>query len=140
MRARSGLTLIEVLIAIVIFVVMLTAVSQSLLPLFGLTRDTRAQLDANQRAQQVVEALRTAWLDASLYKKTCAPISLPPGVTVQVQALDNQARPVGTRSFSTDCGTAIPDTTPVPAKRVTVTAYDTRGKVRARLTLDIRGP
>jgi len=129
-----------VLIAIVIFVVMLTAVSQSLLPLFGLTRNARVQLDANQRAQQVIEAVRSAWLDADRYKKTCAPITLPSGVTVTVQALDNQARPVGSRSFSTDCSTAIPDPTPVPAKRVTVTVQDAKGKVRAKLTLDIRGP
>jgi len=139
-HARSGLTLIEVLIAIVIFLIMLAAVSQSLLPLFGLTRNTRAQLDANQRAQQVIEAIRNAWIDADRYKRTCAPIVLASGVTITVQTLDNQARPVGARSFSTDCGSAVPDPSPVPAKRVTVTVQDGKGRVRASLTLDIRGP
>jgi len=92
-RAPRGLTLIEVLIAILIFTVLMTVVSQSLLPLFGFTRSARSRLDANQRAQQVIEAIRAAWVDADRYRKTCAPIALPPGVSVAVQALDHQARP-----------------------------------------------
>jgi len=139
-RALKGLTLIEVLIAMAIFVILMTAVTQSLLPLFGLTRESRIQLNANQQAQQTLEAIRGAWLDADRYKKTCAPLHLPPGVTVQVQALDKEAQPVNSLAFSTDCTLAVPDPCSVPAKRVTVIARDAKGKVRARLTLDIRRP
>ncbi len=140
MRALRGLTLIEVLIALVIFLILLTAVSQSLLPLFGITRKTRIQLNANQQAQKLVEAIRIAWANPAYYKKTCAPLSLPTGTTVHVQTLDKLANPTGTRSFSTNCTTATPDPSPVPAKRVTVTVTDPGGKVLARFTLDIREP
>ncbi len=140
MRAPRGLTLIEVLIAMVIFLVLMTAVVQGLLPLFGITRATRTQLDANQQAQEVIEAIRSAWVDPDRYKKTCAPLALPTGVTVAVQALNNQAKPAGPRTFSTDCATALPDPTPPPAKRVTVTVHGPGGKVWAKLTLDIREP
>lgn len=140
MRAPKGLTLIETLIAIFILVVLMTVVAQSLLPLFGLTRRSQTQFDANLRAQRVVEAIRVAWRDPDKYRRTCATLPLPPGVDIQVQALDKRAQPTGALGFSTDCSTAIPDPTSVPAKRVTVRVRDREGQVRASLTLDVRGP
>jgi len=140
MRAPKGFTLIEVLIAMVIFLVLTTVVTQSLLPVFSMTRKAQVQFDANQQAQQVIEAIRSAWLDPAKYKKTCAPISLPAHVSVQVQALDNQARPTGTLTFTANCAVAVPDTTDIPAKRVVVTAKDENGNVKARIILDIPEP
>ena len=140
MRAPKGLTLIETLIAIFILVVLMTVVAQSLLPLFGLTRRSQTQFDANLRAQRIVEAIRVAWQDPDKYRRTCATFRLPPGVDIQVQALDKRAQPTGTLGFSTDCSTAVPDATGIPAKRVTVRVRDGKGRVRASLTLDVRGP
>jgi len=139
-RALKGLTLIEVLIAMTVFAVLMMVVTQSLLPLFGLTRESRLQLDANQQAQEIIEAIRSAWLDVAQYEKTCAPIHLPSGATVRVQALNKQAQPVNSLSFTTNCASAVPDSSTIPTKRVTVTIKDARGKTRARLTLDIRRP
>ncbi len=138
MRAPRGLTLIEVLIAIAIFVVLMLAVTQSLLPVFGLTRESRVQLQANQEAQAVIEAIRAAWLDPARYKKTCANLALPPRTSVEVTALDADARPAGTLPFSPSCASAAPH--PAPAKRVTVVVKDRRGKARAVLTMDIPEP
>jgi len=139
-RAPKGFTLIEVLIAIVILAALMMAVTQSLLPIFDQTRETRVQVDANQQAQQVVEAIRAAWSDLSYYRKTCAPLTLPSGVAVSVTALDKNAHPTSTLPFLTDCTLATPDPDPVPAKRVSVVVTDANGAVRTRLTMDIPEP
>ncbi len=138
MRAPKGLTLIEVLIAIAIFAILMLAVTQSLIPTFSLTRESRAQLAANQQAQAVIEAIRAAWHDSLKYKRTCAPLTLPSRVSVSVKALNDRARPTHTLSFSTNCARAHPWS--APAKRVTVVVKDAKGKKRVVLSMDIPEP
>jgi len=135
---KSGFTLIEVLIAMVIFAILMLAVTQSLLPVFALTRESQVQLQANQRAQAVLEAIRSAWQDPVKYRRTCAPIALPTGVTVEVQALNDKLDPGASLPFSTNCPHATPER--APAKRVTVRVKGPRGKERVALTMDLPEP
>ncbi len=140
MRARrKGLTLIEVLIALAIFTVLLAAVTQGLLPVFSMTQKSQEQLDANQRAEQALNLIRSEWQDPGKYAATCVDPPLPINVEVEVTALDADARPHGSLAFSRPCGSP-PAGSPPPAKRVTVRAKDPRGQVRATLVFDIREP
>jgi len=138
-RARDGLTLIEVLIAVSILAVLMLSVSQGLLPLFRQTRRTQLEVQANQQAERVLEAIRTAWTAYDKYEKTCAPLTLPEGVTVSVRALDKNARPVADLRFFTDCAQASRDANPIPAKRVRV-RYISGDRMQRVLTLDVPRP
>jgi len=139
-RARSGFSLIEVLVAAAIFTFLMLAVTQSLIPLFHVTRETRVQTDANQEAQALLERIRSEWRDKNKYDKSCVDLTLPANATVQVQKLDQRLHPMagGHSTHLPDCSSATPD--PAPVKRVTVEIKDRRGRVRARLSLDIPEP
>lgn len=137
MRAPKGFTLIEVLIAVTLFTFLILAVTQNLLSVFDLTRETRAQISANQKAQAVIEAIRAAWQDPLLYRKTCAPLNLPPHVEVKVEGFDPSGSSHPLR-FYTQCASA-PER-PAVAKRVTVAVKDPKGKERVKLTMDIPEP
>jgi len=141
MNARKGLTLIEVLIAIVILSTLLLTVTQSLLPVFKNLRTSQALHEAHVQVQATAEKIRTAWKKLDPYQRTCAPLpALENRVAISVIGLDQNAVPKQHLTFSPDCTTAKLDPYPIPAKRVLIQVKDPKGTVHSQLVFEVSRP
>jgi len=138
-RARSGFTLVEVLIAVGIFTVLMLAVTQSLVPLFKATQKTQTQLQTNREAQTLLERIRADWENDEHYRKSCVGFSLPTNARVQVYKLDKKLRPLGDpHALRTDCDAASEE--PAVIKRVIVEVQGSRRGTKTQLFVDIPEP
>lgn len=124
-RVVAGFTIIEVLVAALLFAIVALVILAPLTGLFGLTQRSGTQVTATNAAQQVLEQVRGQWLDQVKYSKACADLTLPTGVTVttSVQDKDVQGTAVGTAYSATiGCATAAVRASQPALHALTVTA------------------
>lgn len=151
MQTKStGLTLIEILIALAMLGVMVSFVVTSLVGSFQITRENRKSIDATTTAQRIIEDIRGQWSDRALFNTSCANVTLSPPNAGYLTLNANQQNLTKAAVLS---GSAAPLTTPcgallagatcnAPMKRVIVVATDTAAPTRtlARVTLDLVCP
>ena len=154
MQRTKGLTLIEILIALMLLGVLVSFVVSSLAGSFQITRENRKSLDATTTAQRIIEDIRGQWSGAgtkAVYNTACANVTLtPPNVsfmslTATQTPLALDATPTGTptAAVTVPCGAlSVSPTCTSPMKRVVVVATDTADTTRvlSRVTLDVVCP
>ena len=151
----SGLTLIEILIAMSLLAIMTGFVVSSLAGSFQITRASRKALEATASVQRIVEEVRGQWQLRDRFNPFCAVVDLSPDaspfLTLTATSL-NLTSSAGTVSgatpqnlVTTGCSVAV--VSPAPAcsaamRRVVVTAIDITdsNKVLANATLDVVCP
>jgi len=120
----QGFTIIEVLVAIVLLAIVVTAILIPLTGFFGVTRRSTQQVTATNLSQQTVEQIRGEWLNQGKYDQGCVTTALPSTVpTVSIQNEDVQGNAVGTAgtlTVSASCGSGSLPAGP-PLRKVTVT-------------------
>lgn len=145
MRARAGITLVELLISIVLLGALLAAVAGAVATIFGGTRSAQAGIDANARAREAMEAVQAQWTSGptarSAYDANCIKIALPDGVSITVGALDPSTnaytpQPIAIVSPAGSCPSGSYNQS---LKRVQVTVQR-NGRELSRLTLDLPRP
>ena len=150
----SGLTLIEILIAMSLLAIMTGFVVSSLAGSFQITRASRKALDATASVQRVLEEIRGQWQARALFDNSCATIDLTPDaspfLTLTATRLHLTASAttvplaVATDILTTGCGTfSAPSTAcPVSMQRVVIVASDNTdsNKVLANATVDVVCP
>lgn len=162
-QTTDGFTLVELLAAIVIMGLLITAVLAPLTSLFRQTATSTQTLQATTQAQGALETIRGQWRspptpsspDQSIrtvndaarntvraaYDRTCYTLPTAPSgvsVVVTVQAL-NRSGSVGA-SQTRNCGGSAPAASAVPVmKRVTVTTT-VANRTQATLSVDIPRP
>jgi len=138
LKRSQGFTLLEALIAILIFGLTMIVVIQTMVPIFQTTRKVQTEAELLRQAQNTMEAVRAAWADPDAFRKSCAPITIPPRIQVTVAKVN----PDGTLSpeipLRTNCTTAADD--PAPIKRVKVKALRPDGTTLTELILEIPEP
>lgn len=151
----SGLTLIEILIAMSLLAIMTGFVVSSLAGSFQITRASRKALEATASVQRIVEEVRGQWQLRDRYNPFCATVDLTPDaspfITLTATSLNLTAR-AGVVTAATPqnlviTGCAVAAVSPAPAcsaamRRVVVTAIDNTdsNKVLANATLDVVCP
>lgn len=141
---RAGFTLIEILVATLLLGVLVLTVLAPVTGLFGLSRSTNQRLTTTTTAQNTMEQIKGLWRNnGGNFDRNCLPGLTLADTTVAVQDLDSNFAEQGTSAApstaATCTATALPSPfTPVPAKRVTVTAGS--GKDSTVLTMDIAHP
>jgi prepilin-type N-terminal cleavage/methylation domain-containing protein len=149
----KGLTLIEILIALVMLGVMVSFIASSLAGSFQLTRESRKTLDATANAQRIIEEIKGQWRAPALYDNACADLTLTPQTssfmttTITQQNYNVNATPVTATTpanvtISSTCPATASATCASPIKRIFVTTTETGTptKVLARATLDVDCP
>lgn len=143
MNSRSGLTLIEVLIAMLILGVLLVTLSTALVPMFRITASTQKATQANITAQAVMETVHGQFANPRIdaFKRSCVSnYTLPGKVNVTITTYNSAGQRVGSpAALSTNCGTAIPDGTWRPYKLIIVEALP-RTPEQVRLVLEVPNP
>ena len=165
MRTRKGLTLVELLVAIVVFGIAMTVLLMPLTQSFRMTRATTDSLSLNTQAQNILESIRGQWrsypLDLSQPLASAANIQAATdnglsrnrfdlscvqnldlsNATVVVQNLDLQGAVVSSSSFtnSTTTCTGTPGAQ-VVMKRITVSLASPNTGETISLALDIPRP
>jgi prepilin-type N-terminal cleavage/methylation domain-containing protein len=148
-----GLTLIEILIALVMLGVLVSFIVSSLASSFQLNRESRKSLDATANAQRIIEEIRGQWETPALYDNACVNLTLTPetssfmSTTITQKDYNVDATPVNASAptnitVSAACsGTALAACSS-PMKRVFVTSTDVAvpTKILARATLDVICP
>lgn len=121
----GGFTIIEVLVALLLLAIVITAIVIPLTGFFGLTQRSTQQVNATNLAQQVIEQIRGEWLSQSKYDQACVVTALPSGVpTITIQNEDVQGAAQGapvSLSVGGTCGTGTAASAP-PLRRLSVTA------------------
>lgn len=79
-RNIQGFTIIEVLVAMLLFAIVTLVILAPLTGLFGLTQRSTQQVTATNLAQQAIEEIRGEWLVSGQYGRACVN-TLPSGVT-----------------------------------------------------------
>jgi type II secretory pathway pseudopilin PulG len=153
-RKTTGLTVIEVLIALALLGVMVGFVANSLAGSFKITRENRKSLDATSAVQRVVESVRGQWQSRGLYGAGCAELTLNQAnssfmsIAATVTVLNAAATITGSEDPLTTTGCTALLTTGTctalaqPMKRLIVTATDaeTAGRELSKVTLDLVCP
>lgn len=142
----QGFTIIEVLVAILLFAVIVVVIVAPLTGVFGLTRNSTDQINATNLAQQVLEEVRGQWLDQGKYNQTCINLTLPSGITsltsqsenVQGNALDANGNATTEQSISTSCSATAGASSPDPLRLVRVRA--TVNNTVASLSVEVARP
>jgi prepilin-type N-terminal cleavage/methylation domain-containing protein len=143
-QATKGLTLIEILIALVLLGFIVTAITQPIVSSFQIARTNRLSLDATSEAQRIIETIRGQWQSPSLYDSNCAVVTLGANKTVTLRQLNSDGTvQAGTITFiSSGCGAATttgPNPCPntqAPMKRVTVAVNDVSAPTRNLSTIN----
>ena len=95
-KRLQGFTIIEVLVALALLAIVITAVVLPLTGFFGITRRSSQQVSATNLAQQAIEQIRGEWLNQAKYDQSCLTIALPSSVpTVTLQDEDAQGTAQG---------------------------------------------
>lgn len=151
MRQRTqGFTLIEVLVSVAVLAVLAAVLTATLTGALGLNRQAQQQLGTATQAQQLLEQVRGAWADRSLYERACAPVTIPSGYSVQFQSLDTRGNVLGTGAAAapanirtTNCAAQpvlnAPGGSEPPRMRRLIVASQT-GRQDTTLTVDVLGP
>lgn len=140
MLRRNGLSLIEVLVAIVILGVILAVIIMPIANLFGVTQRSNDELRLTTQAQQITEFIRGQWQNnPDLYDRGCYQ-NLPAAVagttvTVTLKALDLTGAETGTIA----CQAAAPPVPP-PLQRIEVTVTQTSSNDVVNLVVDVANP
>lgn len=95
-RPRSGFTLVEILVSILIFGLLMAVLTYTLLGSLRLNQEGQRQIGTAAQAQDVLEQIRAAWKGPGTvnYDRACAPVSLPEGLTAVYVDLDSRANPL----------------------------------------------
>lgn len=128
LKITQGFTIIEVLVAVLLLLIIVTAVLAPLTGLFGLSRQSTQQVAATNLAQAAIEQVKGEWQDSPKYQMGCVSLtSFPAGVQVRAQGMDSNFNKVGAemdvQATGSACGVspALPDTSPTN-RTVTATA------------------
>ena len=117
---EAGFTLLEVLVAIVLFAIVVVAILAPLTGLFGLSQRSSQQSKATTYAQQVMEQIRGQWLVQANYDQICVTSTLPYGATATILNEDLNGNGLGNATLRFSCG-SNPVITPIPPlRRITV--------------------
>jgi type II secretory pathway pseudopilin PulG len=161
---QSGLSLLEILVAVTIFVALFTVVSATMTGALNLNNQSQKQLSTSSRAQQVMESIRGNWnlppasgsIRSDYYDRACAPASLVSlnGVTAKYINLDSRAQPITSAgasasnptssniTISTNClaqpVVQLSSGLPYPMRRIIVSTGTSNQDVT--LTLDVLRP
>lgn len=146
-RSTEGFTLLEVLVAILLFSVIILVVTASLTGFFGLSTRTTQQVDTTTRAQALMEEIRGQWQTQTAYDLACVQLTQPSNTVVVVrdENADGSAVNASTYSpvFSASCvaATAPANSTRSTLRQVSVTATSaTSGGSSSTLVLEIPRP
>ena len=143
-KRLQGFTIIEVLVALALLAIVITAVVLPLTGFFGITRRSSQQVSATNLAQQAIEQIRGEWLNQAKYDQSCLTIALPSSVpTVTLQDEDAQGTAqggTGTLTVSATCGNGTVPSGP-PLRRVTiVTTVSGKASNSSTLVVEVARP
>ncbi|WP_135229172.1 PulJ/GspJ family protein [Deinococcus fonticola] len=98
---RSGFTIIEILVAILIFGILMVVLSSTLSGSLKLNQQAQQELGTTSGVQDVIEQVRKAWAvpasgsTPANYDQACVPgLTLPPGYTAKFINLSTRAEPI----------------------------------------------
>lgn len=96
MKSIQAFTIIEILVAILIFGVLTTALSMTLTGSLKLNQQSQDQLSTTSGTQRVMEDIRQSWLNQANYDLACVPNLSLPDKTYQVKFvnLSSRAEPI----------------------------------------------
>lgn len=149
---RTGLSLVEILIAMAVLTILVTAVAYAVTGMMNITRDSRITSAAADYAQAVVERYRTYWRDPSNYFD--ASVATDPdypayyATVPDISDLANKLISDGGSSYHVIVdphemlnpdGTAFTSADKPPARRLRVTVEQPTGRIRVQLSTII-GP
>ena len=121
----GGFTIIEVLVALLLMAIVITAIVIPLTGFCGITQRSTQQVNATNLAQQTIEQIRGEWLSQLKYDQACLVTALPSSVPIVViQNEDVQGVAQGTPIslvVGGTCGTGSAASGP-PLRRLSVTA------------------
>ena len=106
---RSGFTIVEILVAILIFGILMVVLSSTLSGSLKLNQQAQQELGTTSGVQDVIERIRTSWSVQANYDAACvAGLTLPPGYTAKFINLSTRAEPItqDTDIKQSDCSTA----------------------------------
>jgi prepilin-type N-terminal cleavage/methylation domain-containing protein len=146
-RTESGLTIVELLIAMAVLGVLLSVIVGPITSLFQITNNSNRQLAGTAQAQRVVE--RFKGVGNTSFDRNCLPLLstetssdlLPSIVSAQIQYLNPDASPTAAAPVSlvtnTNCGSLAQVTNAtITLKRLTLTV--TQGsQTSARIIIDV---
>lgn len=146
-RSTEGFTLLEVLVAILLFSIIILVVTASLTGFFGLSTRTTQQVDTTTRAQALMEEIRGQWQTQTVYDLACVQLTQPANTSVVVRDENADGSAVNAFTyapvFSTNCAsaTAPANMTVSTLRQVSVTATSTTsGGSSSTLVLEIPRP
>lgn len=146
-RSTEGFTLLEVLVAILLFSVIILVVTASLTGFFGLSTRTTQQVDTTTRAQALMEEIRGQWQTKTVYDVACVQLTQPSNTVVVVRDENADGSAVNALTyapvFSANCVSATAPTgmTVSTLRQVSVTATSTTsGGSSSTLVLEIPRP
>lgn len=145
MQPTKGLTLIEVIIALALLGVLVTAIVSPIVGSFQIARTNRLSLNATSEAQRIIEAIRGNWKSPSLYDSNCAPVVLAANQSVSLTPLTSEGTvATGTLTFSSSScaaptapGVAICPISVSPMKRISVKVTDPNDTSRNLSTINL---
>lgn len=141
---RTGLSLVEILIAMAVLTILVTAVAYAVTGMMNITRDSRITSAAADYAQAVVERYRTHWHNSTNYYNPATQTYTQPDISDLESKLNSGGVTISnvsvdpTEMLNPD-GTAYTDTDKPPARRLRVTVEQPAGRVRVQLSTII-GP
>lgn len=140
---RSGFTIIEILVAILIFGILMVVLSSTLSGSLKLNHQAQQELSTTSGVQDVIEKIRNAWSVQANYDAVCVlGLSLPSGYTAKYMNLDSRANPIttpATNTITNTCPTTtVTPSTPVVMRRIQVSSGS--GAQGASLELDVLRP
>ncbi|WP_425145754.1 type IV pilus modification PilV family protein [Deinococcus sp.] len=147
---EAGFTLLEVLVAIVLFAIVVVAILAPLTGLFGMSQRSSQQSKATTAAQQVMEQIRGQWLVQANYDQICVSSALPYSATATVLNEDINGNSSGSATMNFSCGSNAVITPIPPLRRITVnipasytgtsTGTGSGAGVAAQLTVEVARP
>ena len=92
---RSGFTIIEILVAILIFGILMVVLSSTLSGSLKLNQQAQQELGTTSGVQDIIEQIRTSWSVQANYDAACvAGLTLPEGYTAKFINLSTRAEPI----------------------------------------------
>lgn len=92
---RSGFTIIEILVAILIFGILMVVLSSTLSGSLKLNQQAQQELGTTSGVQDIIEQIRTSWSVQANYDAACVDgLTLPAGYTAKFINLSTRAEPI----------------------------------------------